>query len=373
MTTETIWRPDGNVVGLTDRPRLPRLGKIHLGIRKTSARGSEYPAATDFFVCPDVVKAVYGEKPRELDIVFPSDDVSRVAPVSWKSYTATRGKVCTGDGKRAIRLIDDEKLTAKPTQDDYDAAIVTADSKKVSWHEIVCPAKECVFAKRNLCKPVMNLMFLLPKVPGIGAYQLDTGSINSILDVRGGIELVMQLAGGRLAGIPLKLRLEPMEVISPEDQKKKLVWTLKLISPATLGKVLMAGERNLRELLMADEGPSRSVGLPELTDGREIPSPHEPEEDLFPHAVPNDSSLARQSGANDAAHAAQADRATEERVTAPTAPSAPKETDLQARAEELFAELNVPAKERQVFRNAHRGRAGDLVAFLEKQVEKRRK
>ena len=193
--TETMWRPSGNVSGLTDRPRLPRLGKIHLGIKKLSQRGAEYPSATDFFVCPDVVKSVYGDKPRELDLVFPSDDVSEVAGVAWKSYTASRGKVCTGDGERAIRLVDLEKLGATPSRPDFDNAIATAESKKVDWREIDCPAKNCVFAVRNLCKPVMNLMFLLPKVPGIGVFQLDTGSINSILDVRGGIELVMQLAG----------------------------------------------------------------------------------------------------------------------------------------------------------------------------------
>ena len=183
-----------------------------------------------------------------------------------------------------------------------------------------------------------------------------------------------------------------MEIISPDDQKKKIVHTLKIISPATLGKVLMAGERNLRELLMADEGPSRSVGLPELTDGREVPPPHEPEEDLFPGVrssmeergsfkpTVEGSSPSGLAGSNAGAAQepepsapAQAERGRSTPEVAGPSPASRSETDLQARAEELFAELNVPAKERQIFRNAHRGRAGDLVAFLEKQVEKRKK
>ena len=45
--TETTWRPSGDVVGLTDRPRLPRLGKIRLGVRALSARGNEYPKAVE--------------------------------------------------------------------------------------------------------------------------------------------------------------------------------------------------------------------------------------------------------------------------------------------------------------------------------------
>src|SRR6267143_3063118 len=105
MTIET-FTPSGDVVGLTDHPRLPRLGKIRLGIKATSAKGTEYPRAVDHFVVPDVIKSVYGDKPRELDVVFPSDEVGRVAGVSWKQYTAARGKVCWGDGQRAVRLVD---------------------------------------------------------------------------------------------------------------------------------------------------------------------------------------------------------------------------------------------------------------------------
>lgn len=351
------------VKGLTDRPRLPRLGKIRLGTRD-SARG--FPRASDFFVVPEVVQSVYGPKPRELDVVFPSDDVSLVAPVAWKQYTATRGKVCTGDGERAVRIVDDDKLVrgTTPTQDQLDAAIATKDSAHVSHREITCPAKECVFAIRNLCKPVMNLQFMLPSVPGIGVWQLDTGSYNSIVDVRGGIELVMKLSGDRLAGIPLKLRLEPMEVISPDDQKKKIVHTLKLISPAKLGKVLMDGERNLRELLMADYGTG--VGLPELPSG-DVPPPHEPEEDLYRREqivdVPPSTSFI--SGAPTG------------NVQAPpiemSAPSASAEgRPGVASATSLFDALGVTAKDRRSYERLYSGKPDELIAFLEKQIERRR-
>ena len=45
----------------TDRQEmLPRIGKIRLGIKKKHSNGREYPAATDYFVCPPEVQAVYG-------------------------------------------------------------------------------------------------------------------------------------------------------------------------------------------------------------------------------------------------------------------------------------------------------------------------
>lgn len=381
--SETTFAPSGEVKGLTDRPRLPRLGKIHLGIKKVSARGNEYPSAVDFFVVPEVVQSVYGPKPRELDVVFPSDEVGRVAGVSWKQYSSTRGKICWGDGERAVRTIDPAKLPRRDrvpvySQDEYDAAIATADSKTTIRAEITCPAKDCTFAKRNLCKPVMNLMVMLPKVPGIGVYQLDTGSTNSIIDVRGGIEMVTKLSGGRLAGIPLKLRLEPMEVISPDDQKKKIVHTLKLISPATLGKVLLAGDRNLRELLMADEGSGRSVGLPELTQGREVPAPQEPETDLFPHADVIDTRGGSSVGAVDPTPAREDQPAAVERSRSTTevagsSPAPRSEEQLKASTEELMDELGIPKKERGVFERAYAGKTAELVKFLELQLQKRGK
>ena len=52
----------------TDRQEmLPRIGKIRLGIKKKHSNGREYPAATDYFVCPPEVQAIYGPEPKESD------------------------------------------------------------------------------------------------------------------------------------------------------------------------------------------------------------------------------------------------------------------------------------------------------------------
>ena len=65
--------------GISEVIRLPRLGKIRLGIKK-DAEGTTYPEPTDYFVCPEEVKKVFGEKPRELRIMFPTND-----PAQWAS------------------------------------------------------------------------------------------------------------------------------------------------------------------------------------------------------------------------------------------------------------------------------------------------
>ena len=52
------------IKGISEIVRLPRLGKIRLGIKEEGADGKLYPTPTDYFVCPDEVKKVFGEKPK---------------------------------------------------------------------------------------------------------------------------------------------------------------------------------------------------------------------------------------------------------------------------------------------------------------------
>ena len=52
------------------QPRAPRAGKIHLGEKVTNAKGTTYPKATPYFVCPPEVQAVYGDKPTSLKVMF---------------------------------------------------------------------------------------------------------------------------------------------------------------------------------------------------------------------------------------------------------------------------------------------------------------
>ena len=87
------------IKNLTESRRLPRLGKIHLGIKKTSQKtGKEYPSATNYFVVPPEVAEIVGEKPTELPILFPVEDDEKFASQYYRSYSMSRGLVCRGDG-----------------------------------------------------------------------------------------------------------------------------------------------------------------------------------------------------------------------------------------------------------------------------------
>ncbi len=198
--------------GLSDRQRMPRLGKIRLGIKKENQSGVEYPAAVDYFVCPGEVQQVYGDKPRELDIMFPVNDPEKFFPQWLKRYNKSNGLICKGDGERVMMRIDTETGEVFDEED-----------------EIECNPIECEWFLKKHCRQMANLMFLLPKVQGLGAYQIDTSSYHSIVNLNSNVAFIKSLTRGTIAGIPLRLIVKPQEVTP--DGKKKTVYVMDLVAP----------------------------------------------------------------------------------------------------------------------------------------------
>ena len=211
------------IKGLSEQRRLPRLGKIHLGekVEKKMDNGKTitYPRATPYFVCPPEVQKIYGDKPTRLDIIIPVDDEEIWASQYYRQYSQSRGLVCKGDGVTCRRMIDTSNGT-----------LAGRDTKEVTWREgCECQGRECPDYKSKACQEVMNLQFLLPKVPGIGVWQIDTGSINSIMNINNCATMLRaMLPNGKVSWVPLTLALEPMEVNNPDDGKKKTVHCMAL-------------------------------------------------------------------------------------------------------------------------------------------------
>lgn len=212
------------VKGLSERRRLPRLGKLHLGIKKLSQTGKEYPSAVDHFILPHEeggkpgtppvltalgkqIAAIYGEKPRELDVMFPVEDREQIFPQYRKAYRSGVGLWCKGDGERASRV-----------------------GEKGGLEEVECDPATCEYAlpderKQIRCKPMANLLFLLPRISLGGVFQIDTGSLNSIKDINSGLDMI-QAVCGKISMVPCKLRVLPRQVTA--EGKKKIVFCLSL-------------------------------------------------------------------------------------------------------------------------------------------------
>tara|TARA_Y100000310_G_C20604172_1_gene774635 strand:- start:87 stop:1163 length:1077 start_codon:yes stop_codon:yes gene_type:complete len=263
------------IKGLTEKRVIPRLGKIHLGIKvPTADKKSTRPKAVDYFVCPDEVKAVFGDEPRELRILIPMEDMETWASQFYRAYSFSRGLICKGDGEVARRSID------VATGD-----LPGKDTKETVLKEITCDGRDCPdYGKR--CKEVMCLQFLIPEVPGLGIWQIDTSSINSIKNINSEASLI-KLLYGRVSMIPLLLTVEMTEVKSPDGKKKK-VPLLHLRSDKRLVDVnilktvdqylLPVADDETPEMITPESFPDEGVGTdpdPEnlFGDGKPKPQP----------------------------------------------------------------------------------------------------
>ena len=252
---------------------MPRLGKFHLGIKveKKDDKGnvvSTYPKAVDHFVPPDELLTALGTDCKSLDIMFPVEDAEKFAPQYYKCYSSYRGLVCKGDGEKCIRMVD----TA--TGD-----FAHRDTKAVAMAEMTCEGRDCPVYQQKKCKEVMNLQFFLPNIPGLGVYQLDTGSYHSIVTVNSALDLVKSVCG-RVSMIPLKLTVEPKEVTV--DGKKKNVHVLNIRCNATLSEIQRVAALPGSQVTLPPPDEERPAGIVGTIE--EGPLEEEPEEAAAPVA-----------------------------------------------------------------------------------------
>ena len=235
------------IKNLSENVRLPRLGHIHLGTRDPE-RG--FPRKSEFFVFPpdhsDYKQLVelFGETPKELRILIPVEDEEQWATQYYKSYNQTYGLVCKGDGEMALRMVD-IKTGELPVKE---------NAGTVELRELPCAGKDCpIYRNKGKGKPrcheVMNLKFLLPEIPGLGVWQIDTGSINSILNINSCAKIIKR-AFGRISLIPLKLTFEPVAVNNPEDGKKQTVYVLNLRTDVTMAQLADAAREQAKTFLL---------------------------------------------------------------------------------------------------------------------------
>ena len=232
------------IQGLSDIVRLPRLGKIRLGVKDNDGG---YPRRVDYFVCPDAVRKLYGEKPITLPISFPSSNPDIIAQQWYKKYGRTHGLICKGDGAQARAKIDMKTGTHADRNTTPDAW---------EYKDMTCEGEECPEFVAGNCKRVMSLLVVLHEVPGLGVYQLDTSNRHSIINANSMIFLLKRLTGGRFGMVPLKMSLLKEERQTPDGKKniECLVFNKDDIKPMDLLKGA-AGTNLLVEDIDENEAP----------------------------------------------------------------------------------------------------------------------
>lgn len=258
------------IPGVTDRRRMPRLGKIRLGAKAVSQRGTEYPKALDHFNFKDVpeVQEVYGEDCRELPVILPSDDPTVFFPSARKAYRKS-GLFCVcddGETARRVRVPIDKNGRG----DHQGEAFIKGeglDVKEGEMFELPCPGEACSYFESKMCKNLGRLLFILPEVPRFGVYEIATTSYNSIVNVLSVTDAVRN-AIGTVCGVKFWLVLKPHQV--QPDGKAKTVYVLDLEFRGSYQALATVG----RQIKAAGGGAAALLG----------PAPDETPDDLYAHA-----------------------------------------------------------------------------------------
>jgi len=221
--------------GISDERRLPRIGKIRLGIKKKSQKsGREYPAEVDYFVIDEprhLKRLGYADRPTELKklrVWLPGEEVERVMPVALKYYKAS-GLYCTGNGEEALRRGDDGALQT-----------------------VECP---CPFLEQNKCRRMAVINVVVPEINVGGVFQIVTGSWNSIVDFQSGMDYVKALIG-YCSGFDLALERVPTEITRVDPKTKKMSkqthYTLRLYLDADIRDIHLLNElKQNRDMFIA--------------------------------------------------------------------------------------------------------------------------
>jgi len=222
---------DMAIKNLTDIRRLPRLGKIRLGIKKKTDKGVEYPTEVDYFILDpetpselenkklvDVFHRLYGEQPKQINIMLPISDVNMVFPQFYKRYGKSTLLQCKGDGVEAVC-----------SSQEFTEGLEVIGKTDMGLPKVKCAGPECPYQKEGnkQCSRVGTLQVLLPELPGSGVWQVTTGSFNSIVNINSCMDYVRAVAG-RFHMIPLVLERREQLIQNNGKARKHYVLHINL-------------------------------------------------------------------------------------------------------------------------------------------------
>lgn len=209
-------QPDG--VGL------PRAGKIRLGYGKESEQGF---TDADHFVlrdAPEVARALGEDRPRELPIFFPFDEVEECLTGFYKLYLGS-GLWCKGDGEKVIYSVD--KQSGKINIRDGIVQLPVKIDKNTEFspgQEVPCPGsrENGRWPRCQFCKPSTTIIFMMRNIPiedlRLAAYHIETRSKNNYPRLYEQLSYFVEKYG-RLIGIPFILQRVLTEIGRPNLNK----------------------------------------------------------------------------------------------------------------------------------------------------------
>jgi len=207
------------IKGLTDRGlKFPEIGAIRKGSPKTEkAPGKDLTYFRVEFSegeeeAAEKFREVYGDQPREINIILPFDDIERQWDAYLEGYTAGR-LIARSDGERFLYWVDTDGGGVK----------VLNGEPYIPYSEGMSVGKDYK-GQDIVCKPAGRMRVIIPELRRAACLVLMTTSRHDIANISDQLRAIAMLNGGRISGLPLVLKRRPKMISVPikEGEYKRL-------------------------------------------------------------------------------------------------------------------------------------------------------
>jgi hypothetical protein len=145
-------------------------------------------------------KELYGDKPTSIKIMFPPAPRELFFAQWYKRYGKSTLVKCKGDGEIAT------------TSPEFSEGLEKIGEDERGFIQVKCLGPECIYqAKKKECQRMAALQVILPEIKGLGVWQINTGSYNSIVNMNSAIDWLTGLTG-RYAMIPVTLMRQEQDI-----------------------------------------------------------------------------------------------------------------------------------------------------------------
>ena len=211
--------------------RLPRIGTIKVGEKDDK----DLPTSLDYFIITgdyaDAVRKKYGDKPSELEVFFPSNDIEVNLDEMYRCYGAS-GLKCIGNGETFTQFTDKYKEPDK------------------------CPCwrNDPPEGTKKECFESMRLSFVIKGIGVTGLWQFASKSENSMNNLRASMNLVLN-ATGTLVGIPflLKVKMEESNISGVNHKFPVISADCKMQLDEMIEKKLLAPQAGAEQHQLIEE------------------------------------------------------------------------------------------------------------------------
>jgi hypothetical protein len=237
-----------------------------------------YPVQDDHFVLTDApeIASVYGETPKEIDVLFPFPDVQRNFDAHYCVW-AGGVLVCKGDGEQVLAAnpfrVEEKNGRVGVYNAPGDTLVDNGVALKAfSWNgshfeageTVPCPgAKQGLYPHCAACSPssMLKVMLAHQDLIRFGYYQISTGSGRNYDTLLGTMEEICKLAG-RVNGIPFKLRIVEEATLFQDaaGQRKQTKRFFLQLEPQP--ELIQALYRKTQAALVAEPGGYQLHALP---------------------------------------------------------------------------------------------------------------